>query len=716
MFHSGNLDLTSINTAYITLIPKVQNPEKAADYRPISLVSIGLKIITKILANRLQKVIIPLIHVNQYGFIKSRTIQDCISWAFEYLNICHKSKKEIVIIKIDFEKAFDMVEYNAILEMLKHMGFGEVFVGWIRKILSSASTSVILNGVPGKTIRCKRGVRQGDPLSPLLFVSTAELLQIVINKAWHDGLISLPLDHSYGQKYPILQYADDTLIIMPADHAQVLNLKNILQVFSNSTGLKVNYHKSSLVPINTSSEKTDELAQFFGCKVEALPFTYLGLPMGTSRPKVHDLIPAICRIDKRLSGISNLLSHCSRLVVVKSIISAMPNHLMCALKVHYTHTDHIEKSMRTFLWHGKEIDKGGKCLVKWEKVCLPKSAGGLGVLNLREQNKALLIKNLYKFFNQHDIPWVNLLWNAYYQNGMSPVNQSNIGSFWWRSCLSFLEDFKRLTSCVPGNGKSVYLWEDKWQEGFLKDKFPELHSFANNKMITVSKAKDLPSGQLRDYFALPLSEIAFDQCMILKDMINNLNIRDEEKDVWKFPWNSDRYVTKKVYLQIIKPPVAPAPFKWIWKSPCLPKHKFFCWLMMQDRLNTRDLLSRKNFHVETTDCVLCDGSVRETLQHLFFACSFSKRFWEKIGVHWDIALPLMPMLVDARSRTTSPFFNVALIAGSWSLWNHRNKIIFDNEDRDQSVCFSFFKSSVDLIRLRVKPSLRDGLLIWLDTL
>lgn len=226
-------------------------------------------------------------------------------------------------------------------------------------------------------------------------------------------MISLPLDNSYGQKYPILQYVDDTLIIMPVDATQIGNLKNILQSLSNSTGLKINYHKTSMVPINTPAEKTEELAQLLGCKIESMPFTYLGLPMGTTRPRVEDLMPTVCKMDKRLSGISNLLSYCSRLVVMKSIISAMPNHIMCALKVHYTHTDHMKKSMRIFLWHGKDIERKGNCLIKWEKVCRPKEAGGLGVLNLRDQNKALLMKNLYKFYNQQDIPWVNLLWKAY---------------------------------------------------------------------------------------------------------------------------------------------------------------------------------------------------------------------------------------------------------------------------------------------------------------
>ena len=218
-----------------------------------------------------------------------------------------------------------MVEYNAVLAMLKHLGFGDKFIAWITSIFNSASTSIILNGVPGKTIKCMRGVRQGDPLSPLLFVATAELLQIVINKAWEDGTISLPVDNSYGQKFPILQYADDTLLIMPADSRKIMALKEILQSFSASTGLTINFHKSSMVPINISQERCHDLANSFGCKVESMPFTYLGRPMGTTKPKVEDLVPMFCKIDKRLAGISNLLSHCSRLVVIKAVISAMPS-------------------------------------------------------------------------------------------------------------------------------------------------------------------------------------------------------------------------------------------------------------------------------------------------------------------------------------------------------------------------------------------------------
>jgi retron-type reverse transcriptase len=127
------------------------------DYRPISLINYITKIITKILGNRLQKVIIPLIQQNQYGFIKSRTIQDCLTWAFEYIHQCHYSKRQIIILKLDFTKAFDTLEHAAIIQVMQHIGFSKKWLDWTQKILHTASIEVLLNGVSGKNINCKRG-------------------------------------------------------------------------------------------------------------------------------------------------------------------------------------------------------------------------------------------------------------------------------------------------------------------------------------------------------------------------------------------------------------------------------------------------------------------------------------------------------------------------------------------------------------------------------
>ena len=107
-------------------------------------------------------VIQTLIHKNQYGFIQSRTVQDCVAWALEYLHLCRKSNKQLLILKLDFEKAFDKVEHSAMLNIMQHRGFGPKWLQWMSMIFSSGTSSVLLNGVPRKVLHCRRGVRQGD--------------------------------------------------------------------------------------------------------------------------------------------------------------------------------------------------------------------------------------------------------------------------------------------------------------------------------------------------------------------------------------------------------------------------------------------------------------------------------------------------------------------------------------------------------------------------
>lgn len=159
-FHSSVIDISCLNNSYITLIPKKPNPATVDDYRAISLLNYSLKCITKLLSIRLQLVMTKLVHPNQYGFIRGRTIQDCLAWAFQFLHICHHSKKEIVILKLDIEKAFDKIEHQFILEVLLHKGFLNKWIRWIEMLLKSGSSSVFLNGIPGKSFKCKRGVRQ----------------------------------------------------------------------------------------------------------------------------------------------------------------------------------------------------------------------------------------------------------------------------------------------------------------------------------------------------------------------------------------------------------------------------------------------------------------------------------------------------------------------------------------------------------------------------
>jgi hypothetical protein len=194
-----------------------------------------------------------------------------------------------------------------------------------------------------------------------------------------------------------------TLIVMEGCARQLFFLKSFLQRFSNSTSLTVNYSKSLKVPINISDDNVFVLAQTFGCSIGSLPFTYLGLPLGLSKLKVDDFLPLVTRCERRLVSTTIHLSQAGRLQMTNAIFSALPTFYLCTFKVHQIVIDQINECRKHCLWRGGDLNVKSPPKAAWEMVCLPKTKGGLGVLQSHTHNDSLLIKNL--------------TWEKYYSNG-----------------------------------------------------------------------------------------------------------------------------------------------------------------------------------------------------------------------------------------------------------------------------------------------------------
>ncbi len=262
-FYNGSLRLEDINFYWICLIPKKGEVVSARDIQPISLENGLIKIIAKVLAIRLQRCLSELINPFQSAFVRGRSIFDNFFSAHILTHHLHYSNHQAAILKIDFERAFDHINWNFLLDLLWARGFGPRWISWVVALLRSSSAAVLLNGVPGRRFPCKRGLRQGDPLSPLLFILCIDVLYRMLQAAADSG--SLPTVGVGDVKIHTLQFADDLLIFFDGSPRSGRVIKLILDAFSASSGLKINYDKSSLVPINLAPSDASALANFFGC-------------------------------------------------------------------------------------------------------------------------------------------------------------------------------------------------------------------------------------------------------------------------------------------------------------------------------------------------------------------------------------------------------------------------------------------------------------------
>lgn len=248
-FHNGNSNIQQLNQTFIALIPKGAAPKTTSQFRPISLCNNSYKILSKILANLLKSVLPSIISKNQNAFLQERQIQDNIILgheAFHHLKNKRNGNCFEVGFKIDMNKAFDRVEWDFLCEAMSKLGFDAFWIHLIMQCITTVSLSVILNGKPSHTFTPSRGIRQGDHLSPYLFLIGCAILYINLNKRLNDGYIRGIKLARGGPSLSHILFADDSLFFFHAEKENCIRMKNLLNRYSLASGQLMNFAKSNL--------------------------------------------------------------------------------------------------------------------------------------------------------------------------------------------------------------------------------------------------------------------------------------------------------------------------------------------------------------------------------------------------------------------------------------------------------------------------------------
>ncbi|KAK1669188.1 hypothetical protein QYE76_057347 [Lolium multiflorum] len=278
-----------VNSANIVLLPKKEGAEEVSDYRPISLVHAISKIVAKMISTRLAPIMNDIVSNAQSAFIKKRSIHDNFMYVKNLAKRLHRSKVPSLLFKFDIRKAFDSVRWDYILELLTRHGFPPKFRDWIAALFCTASSRILLNGVPGLPIYHGKGLRQGDPLSPLLFVLAIDPIQKILELATQHNLL-----HKIRGRGTVIRtslYADDTAVFMLPLKEDIQNLSAILDYFGEATGLHTNFQKSSVIPIHCHDIDLDDVLGGLPVIRASFPIKYLGLPLSVWELKRVDFQP-----------------------------------------------------------------------------------------------------------------------------------------------------------------------------------------------------------------------------------------------------------------------------------------------------------------------------------------------------------------------------------------------------------------------------------------
>ncbi|GKV25499.1 hypothetical protein SLEP1_g34934 [Rubroshorea leprosula] len=711
-FHKHGKLVRGVNSSFIVLIPKVNSPQKIEEFRPISLVGVMYKLIAKLLARRLSSVLNGIIGENQMAFVGGRQLADSVVIANEIIDEAQKRKKKGFVFKADFEKTYDKVCWEFLDYMMLRLGFGQKWKNWINECLKTAEVSVLLNGSTTRQFKMQRGLRQGDPLSPFLFLIVAEGLNGIISSAASLGLFNGIEIGQCGMNVTHLQFADDTIVFGTASEENIWAVKSIMRIFEMVSGLKINFGKSVLMGINVSDEWMTRMACTLNCKQGKLPCKYLGMPIGGKRRGIAMWRPMIESFNKKLASWKNrYISLGGRITLLNSVLSSLPVFTMSVHMLPKGLILLLDKIRRNFLGGGGANNRKINW-VCWEKVCRSKLDGGLGVKDLRKFNLALLGKWWSRLAEGEEGLLYRIIREKYGSSGSNWLNwieeDNQKGSLWWRdvcrldySCTStvgwLLDDFK----LKLGEGNSVKFWEDIWiGDESLAQKFPRLflNSLGRSKSISQMGFWNNETWNWSLEWRRPNFSWEEHSMAELWRMLQNIQPIKGQKDQWEWRHDHGIYSAKSGY-QALSSNHQQSRInlhKRIWCRLVPTKICAFVWKVLQDRIPSKVNLYKRgivpDLHLAT--CMLCDESI-EDINHLFLHCKFAYAVWSKCLQWWRISSVRADNCYASFEQQLATFKNVNIRAGwdavwsatIWSIWIARNERAFRNHEQDVNRIF-----------------------------
>uniref|UniRef100_A0A453PG11 Reverse transcriptase domain-containing protein n=3 Tax=Aegilops tauschii subsp. strangulata TaxID=200361 RepID=A0A453PG11_AEGTS len=649
-----------LNSAQITLIHKSDDAVRVKDFRPISLMHSVAKILCKTLSLRLAPFLSTLVPYSQSAFIQTRCIQDNFLYVKNAIRMLYKNKEPSLFLKLDIAGAFDLVSWGYLLELMQRLGFGAKWCDMISLIWGSASSRVMANGELGNRFYHRQGLRQGDPLSPMLFTIAIAPLHWLFLKATTVGALT-PL-HLPPSQLRVSLYADDAALFLSPTSRDIEVCKGIFCAFGSASGLCANLTKSGVYPVCCEELDLQALLQAFPIAVMQFPCKYLGLPLHYRKISRNDVQPTLDKMASKLQRWrGKLLSSDARVRLVNSVLSAIPTYLISVFKLDIWAIKQIDKLRRNFLWRSKPEASGGIALLNWATVCRPKRLGGLGVLDIRKFGRALRLRWMWLDKQREIRPWTG---------SVIPCDEVDQALFRASSTLNF------------GNGRDTSFWHDRWLDGQApKFMAPDLFVLSTKKKISVSEAingqawmaglrRITQTSQLRQYTHLWLR-------------LQQVQLNSEVDSVsWKGTTDGV-YSARSAYQYQFMGSYSSINFEKLWKTKVEGKCRFFMWLWLRGRVLTNDNLQTRGIP-HANCCPLCDQE--ETPFHLILKCSFSRDVWHQVACLCET----MEIASNAQAAASiSEWWNdltcslarkdmVTAIYTCCQIWKERNRRVFEH--------------------------------------